>query len=90
MSCYSIPAMSVRMEFGSLDYLAKYVDHMVATTGDTDYSVVHEWGEHGPGPYPPLAVLYRIEGQWVRRDVLVTINRRKNGSCEYTWTVNDH
>lgn len=87
MNRYSIPAMSASMEFSSLDYLAKYINHLVKTTGDNDYSVVYEWGDHGPGPYPPLAVLYLIEGEWVRREVLVTIVQKKDGSCEYKWSV---
>jgi hypothetical protein len=87
MTIYSIPAMSLANEFSDLDFLAKYVDQLVASTGDRDYAVVHEWGDQKPGPFPPLAVLYRIAGEWVRRDVLVTIKQLPNGRCEYSWTV---
>lgn len=87
MSIYSIPAMSLGGQFSDLDFLAKYVDQLMLNTGDADYGVVYEWGPHGPSPHPPLAVLYRVEGSWVRRHVLVTINRLPNGHCEYSWTV---
>jgi len=87
MSIYSIPAMSLGGQFPDLDFLAKYVDQLMLSTGDRDYGVVYEWGPHGPSDYPPLAVLYRVDGNWIRRDVLVTIHRLPNGRCEYSWTV---
>jgi hypothetical protein len=87
MSSYSIPAMSLTNEFLDLNFVAKHVDQLLATTGDQDYAVVYEWGTHGSGPYPPLAVLYRVQGEWVRREVSVTIRRSPNGKAEYSWTV---
>jgi len=89
MTIYSIPAMSLSSEFSDLVFLAKYVDQLVATSGDKDYAVVYEWGEHGPGPFPPLAVLTRVAGEWVRREAIVTIRRLPNGRCEYSWTVEE-
>jgi hypothetical protein len=94
MSIYSIPAMSLGGEFSDLDFLAKYVDQLLLSTGDRDYGVVYDWGNQKPGPYPPLAVLYRVDGNWIRREALVTIKRLPNGRREYSWTVegdvNDH
>ena len=90
MSIYSIPAMSLGGQFSDLDFLAKYVDQLVVSTGDRDYSVVYDWGDQVPGPYPPLAVLYRVDGQWLRRETLVTVKRFPNGHCEYSWTVEGH
>lgn len=87
MSIYSIPAMSLGGQFSDLDFLAKYVDQLLLSTGDRDYGVVYDWGDQTPGPYPPLAVLYRVDGNWIRREALVTINRLPNGRCEYSWTV---
>ena len=93
MSCYTIPAMSNSSNFSDLDFVAKYVDQLMSKTGDLDYSVVYEWGPHGPGPFPPLAVYFRVDGAWDRREVLVSL-RRKGGKWRYKWTVegdvNDH
>lgn len=91
MSIYSIPAMSLENEFTDLNWLAKYVDNLVKNTGDQKYAEVYEWGPHGPGDWPPLAVLSRIEGEWVKRDVQVSIVRDKDGRCRYEWeTVKGH
>lgn len=87
MSIYSIPAMSSENEFTDLTWLGKYVDNLVKNSGDQDYAVVYEWGPHGPGDWPPLAVLLRIEGEWVRRDVQVSIMRGKDGHCHYDWEL---
>lgn len=87
MSIYTIPAMSLQNEFTDLTWLGKYVDNLVATTGDRDYAVAYEWGEHGPGDWPPLAVLFRVDADWVRRDVLVTVIRDKSGACRYEWQI---
>lgn len=72
MSCYSIRALSMSNEFTNLVFVGKYVDDLVKRTGDVDYSVVYEWGENGPGDWPPVAVLARLNGKWWRRAVLVT------------------
>lgn len=87
---YTIPAMNAESEFKNLEFLGKYADQLVTTTGDEDYGIAYDWGPHGPGPFPPLAVLYRVDGAWVRRDVLVTVVRKKNGCCAFSWTVNAH
>lgn len=87
MTSYSIPALSGDNEFFDLGFVAQYVDNLVASSGDKDYAVVCEWGEHGPGDWPPLAVLLRVEGDWVRLDVLVTIMRGKDGTCRYEWEI---
>lgn len=87
MSIYSIPAMSLQSEFADLTWLGKYVDSLLATSGDQDYAVVYEWGDEGPGDWPPAAVLYRVEGEWVRRGVLVTIMQKKDGTCYFEWEV---
>lgn len=79
---YSVPAMSMENEFINLDYLAKYVDRLVVSTGDEDYRIVYEWTNRGPGSYPPVAVLVRSGDTWERRPVLAT--GEKGGKHSYT------
>lgn len=87
MSCYSIPAMTMENQFASLTLLARYVDDLVKRTGDADYATVYEWGLDGPGDWPPIAVLVRVDGQWVRRKTLVTIRQNSDGTCFFHWEV---
>ena len=93
MSCYSIPAMSADNEFLDLDFVGRYVDNLVKSSGDLDYAVVYEWDDNGPGDWPPVAVLARIDGRWFRRQVLVTVARTKTGACKFDLeleSVNGH
>lgn len=83
MSCYSIPALTFENEFANLTWLGQYVDKLVTSTGDQDYAVVYEWDDEGPGDWPPVAVLLRVDGQWHRRLVLVTVERAKDGACRF-------
>ena len=96
MSRYTIPALSFANEFADLAWLGKYVDLLVASRGDANYAVVHEWEDDLVNRWPPVAVLVRRGGQWFRRRVLVDPKRWPNG---YTATylnladeelVNDH
>lgn len=87
MSCYSIPAMSMENEFANLTWLGKYVDNLVNSTGDQDYATAYEWGDEGPGNWPPLAVLFRRDGQWIRKGVLVSIMQKPDGTCHFDWEV---
>lgn len=82
---YSIPAMTMHNEFINLDYVAKYVDQLVKSTGDMDYAVVYEWDEDGPDSgRPPVCVLLRIAGAWERRAVLVTSQAARSGDVVFT------
>jgi hypothetical protein len=83
MSCYTIPAMSADNEFFDLVFVGRYVDSLVASTGDLDYCIVYEWDEDGPAKWPPVAVLARLNGKWWRREVLVTVARKKTGVCKF-------
>jgi hypothetical protein len=83
MTCYSIPAMTMENEFANLVFLGQYVDGLVERTGDLDYSIVYEWDDCGPGGWPPVAVLVRLDGKWSRREVLVTAYRFKTGVLEF-------
>lgn len=83
MSIYSIRALSMENEFANLVYVGKYVDSLIERTGDLDYSVVWEWDERGPGDWPPVAVLARLNGKWWRRPVLVTSHQAKNGRLKF-------
>lgn len=83
MSCYSIPALTMKNEFSDLVWVGRYVDDLVQRTGDLDYSIVYEWDHNGPGAWPPVAALVRLDGKWWRREVLVTSYRFKTGVLEY-------
>lgn len=86
---YTIPAMNLENEFSDLDFVGKYVDQLLLSTGDESYATVYEWGPHGPGPYPPAAIRYRVDGAWDRRGVSVSIVRKPDGSCAYTWVAKE-
>lgn len=83
MSLYSIPALTMDSEFADLVFVGRYVDDLVKRTGDLDYSIVYEWDEHGPGGWPPVAVLARLDGRWWRRSVLVSSKRAKDGAWRF-------
>lgn len=87
MSCYSIPAMTMENEFVDLVWVGRYVDDLVKRTGDLDYAIVYEWDEDGPGDWPPVAVLARLDGRWWRRPVLVTVARDRHGVCRFDLDV---
>ena len=75
MSVYTIPALSFANEFVDLARLGQYVDRLVASTGDPDYAVVHEWEDDDQDRWPPVAVLVRRDGRWFRRLVLLSASR---------------
>jgi hypothetical protein len=83
MSCYSIPAMTMEAEFVDLVWVGRYVDGLIERTSDLDYAIVYEWDDRGPGAWPPVAVLARLNGKWSRREVLVTVARNKHGDCKF-------
>lgn len=87
MSCYSIPAMTMENEFVDLVFVGRYVDDLVKRTGDLDYAIVYEWDEDGPGGWPPVAVLARLDGRWWRRPVLVTATHDRHGFCKFDLDV---
>lgn len=68
MTSYSIPAMTMENEFNDLVYVGNYVDELIKKLGN-DYAIVYEWDERGPGEWPPVAVLARLNGRWSRRPV---------------------
>jgi hypothetical protein len=63
-------------EFADLVFVARYVDSMIAQTGNQDWGVVYEYGDDdlddGACP-PPRAVLLRQGGQWLRRAVSASL-----------------
>lgn len=69
MSCYSIPAMTMGNEFADLVWVGRYIDDLVEKTGDLSYCIVYEWGDDGPGDWPPVAVLARLNDRWWRRSL---------------------
>lgn len=75
MSIYSIRALTMENEFTDLVFVGKYVDDLVKRTGDLGYSIVYEWGDDGPGDWPPVAVLARLDGRWWRRQIPATGKR---------------
>lgn len=83
MSIYTIPAMTMVNEFANLVFVGQYVDELIKRTGDLDYSIVWEWDESGPGDWPPVAVLARLNGKWWRRPVLVTSHQEKDGRVKF-------
>lgn len=83
MSCYSIPAMTMENDFSDLVFVGRYIDGLLERTGDLDYAIVYEWDENGPGDWPPVAVLARLNGKWWRREVLVSASRTKTGACKF-------
>jgi len=72
MNMYTIPALAFEHEFSNLAWLGSYVDRLMTSTGDTAYGVAYEWNDDANGKWPPVAVLRRRDGQWLRRPVLVT------------------
>lgn len=66
MTTYSIPAMTMENEFNDLVWVGHYVDGLVEKFGN-DYAIVYEWDDRGPGQWPPVAVLARLNGRWSRR-----------------------
>jgi hypothetical protein len=70
MICYTIPSMSIDAEFSDLNFVGRYVDRLIESTGDSDYAIVYEWRDDGPTTWPPIAVLVRRDGRWVRRRVI--------------------
>lgn len=89
MSFYSIPAMTMENEFTNLSWVGKYVDGLIEKTGDLDYAIVYEWDEDGPGKWPPVAVLARLDGRWWRRPVVVTVARDRHGACVFDLELAD-
>jgi hypothetical protein len=88
--CYSLPALSLDHEFSDLNFVAGYVDNLLKTTGREDYRLVCEWDEDGPySGRPPVGLLYRLDGVWERRHVLVSSERNSSGHVVYTWSVGD-
>lgn len=83
MSVYTIPALAFEHEWANLVFVGSYVDGLIERTGDLDYAIVYEWDDNGPGDWPPVAVLARLDGKWWRREVLVTVSRTKNGACKF-------
>jgi hypothetical protein len=83
MTTFSIPAMSAENEFHDLVFVGRYVDKLLESSGDLDYAIVYEWDDRGPGEWPPVAVLARLNGKWWRREVLVTVARTKTGVCKF-------
>lgn len=75
MIWFSIPAMSQENEFVDLVWLGHYVDKLVESTGDNAYAIVYEWGDDGPGDWPPVAVLARLGGRWSRRVLPVSLRK---------------
>jgi len=69
---YQLPMMTMEHEFADLVFVARYVDSMIAQTGDQDWGVVYEYNDDdlddGAFP-PPRVVLLRQDGQWLRRSV---------------------
>lgn len=62
---YTIPAMSLNGTFNSLPWVATYVEKLIESTGDIDYSIVLEWDDLGPGDgRVPKRVLIRLDGEW--------------------------
>lgn len=95
MTCYTIPAMSIDAEFVDLGFVGRYVDSLVESTGDTDYGIVYEWRDEGHTSWPPVAVLVRLDGRWIRRAVIAS-GRRGLAHRKFDLTlgpeedVNDH
>jgi hypothetical protein len=89
MSCYSIPAMTMENEFVDLVWVGRYVDGLIERTCDLDYAIVYEWDDDGPGDWPPVAVLARLNGKWWRREVLVTGKRDKHGVFKFDLDIAD-
>jgi hypothetical protein len=75
MITFSIPALTMENEFHDLVFVGRYVDDLVERTKDLDYAIVYEWDDDGPGDWPPVAVLARLNGKWWRRPVLVSGKR---------------
>lgn len=69
---YQLPMMTMEHEFADLAFVARYVDSMIAQTGNQDWGVVYEYNDDdlddGAFP-PPRVVLLRQDGQWLRRSV---------------------
>jgi hypothetical protein len=67
MFFYSIPALTMYNEFANLAAVGRYVDLLIASTGDQNYAVVYEWDEDGPSSGRPfIAQLKRVNGAWER------------------------
>jgi len=76
---YSIPALSFENNFSDLAWVGSYVDGLMASSGDTSYGVIYEWDDDALVDWPPVAVLRRCDGKWLRRLVLVTASRGRGG-----------
>lgn len=77
---YVIPALTMQNEFTNLDYVARYVDQLLASTGDRDYAIVFQWDGGEPKPRPDL-VLIRDGSSWKKQTVRLERNHM-------TWTHN--
>lgn len=77
---YVIPALTMANEFTDLDYVARYVDQLLATTGDRDYAIVFQWDGDEPKRRPDL-VLIRDGSAWKKQTVRLQRNYM-------TWTHN--
>jgi hypothetical protein len=77
MTSFTVPALTFEHEFSDLVFVGRYVDDLIERTSDLDYAIVFEWDHDGPGEWPPVAVLARLNGKWWRRQVLVSGERGK-------------
>lgn len=95
MSVYTVPAITLENEFTDLVFVGRYVDSLMASTGDPDYGVVVEWDDNGPAPGSvPVAFLTRRPGGWKRSVVLHKECNARHGKCDWKLgdpeDVNDH
>lgn len=95
MNIYTIPALAFEHQFSNLAWVGSYVDRLMISNGDTAYGVVYEWDDDANSDRPPVAVLRRQDGKWLRRPVLVTANKRnhirwKSLDLGHEEPVNDH
>lgn len=78
MISYSVPEMAMENEFYDLVMLGKLVDTLLKS-GNEDYGFVYEWRDGPDSGHPPVAVLFRKQGKWVRHVTMVT-----------SWRKDDH
>ena len=74
---YIIPEQGADERFTDLTALARRADELVAQTGEVNYGIAYEWAsetalDDESDIAPPAAMLTRVDGRWVRREIVAT------------------
>lgn len=85
---YILSELGADERFADLATLGRRADELIGESGDVTQGVAYEWAdatalddeENVP---PPMAMLTRVDGRWVRREVIATPTDDGQFALEY-------